>query len=96
MPVIRRAAAPVQRALVSMPDRSDPCADRKSPFATVAEAAAYSKLSQRTVRDLVHRGVFKLVPNPPNPETGIVPEKPWRLLWSEVETYAAAQMREAA
>jgi hypothetical protein len=94
MPVIRRLAAPVKSEPVSIPDH--PCADRRSPFATVAEAAAYSKLSQRTVRDLVHRGVFKLVPNPPNPETGAVPEKPWRLLWSEVEAYAAAQMREAA
>jgi hypothetical protein len=56
----------------------------------VAAAAAYLKESKRTVRELVARGVFKLAPNSNGKE------KPWRLLWPEIETHAAAQMRKAA
>jgi hypothetical protein len=93
MPVTRRPAPP--KELPARPPDT-PCPERKSPFASILEAAEYLKLSQRTVRDLVHVGVFKIVPNPPNPKTGMVPEKPWRLLWSDIETHAAAQMREAA
>ena len=88
MPVIRRklaaASAPVSASLNS------PCEDRKSPFATVAEAAAYLKESKRTVRELVARGVFKLALN----STG--KEKPWRLLWSEIESHAVEQVKRAA
>jgi hypothetical protein len=62
----------------------------KSPFATVAEASAFLKESKRTVRELVARKVFKLVPNS-NGKT-----KPWRLLWSEIESHATEQTRQAA
>jgi len=89
MPVIRRPAAPIQSAPAPAPI-DNPCGDRKSPFASVAEAAAYLKESERTVRELVHRKVFKLVPNSNGKE------KPWRLLWLEIEAHAAAQMRKAA
>ena len=88
MPVIRRSAAPIKSESVSAPE--NPCADRKSPFASVAEAAVYLHESKRTVRELVGRGVFKLAPNSSGKE------KPWRLLWVEIETHAAAQMRKAA
>jgi excisionase family DNA binding protein len=90
MPVTRRPAPPIEPVPVPTPDRPDPCADRKSPFATVAEAAVYLKESQRTVRELIHRKVFKLVPNSNGKE------KPWRLRWSDIESHAAVQMREAA
>jgi len=89
MPVIRRPAAPVKSEPVSIPVEN-PCADRKSPFASVAEAADFLKESKRTVREMVARGVFKLAPNSNGKE------KPWRLLWAEIETHAAAQMRKAA
>jgi hypothetical protein len=87
MPVIRRSAAPIEPPA---PPPGNPCPDRRSPFATVAEAAVYLKESERTVRELVHRKVFKLVPNSNGKE------KPWRLRWSDIETHAAAQMKEAA
>jgi len=87
MPVIRHPVAPVE----SIPGpTNNPCSDRKSPFATVAEAALYLKESKRTVRESVARGVFKLAPNSNGKE------KPWRLLWSEIEAHAAVQMRKAA
>jgi hypothetical protein len=88
MPVIRRPATPVSVAEASAPVNNS--GDRKSPFASVAEASAYLKESKRTVRELIARGVFKLVPNSNRKE------KPWRLLWSEIEAHAEAQMREAA
>ena len=87
-PVIRRPATPVEPPPVLAPV-DNPC-DHKSPFASVAEAAVYLKESERTVRELVHRKVFKLVPNSSGKE------KPWRLLWVEIEAHAAAQMRKAA
>lgn len=93
MPVIRRPAAPIE---LPAPLSGNPCPDRKSPFALVHEASEHLKLSKRTVRDLIHSGIFKLVPNPPNRKTGVVPEKPWRLLWSEIEAYTATEMRKAA
>jgi len=86
-PVIRRPVASVEATPAPAPN---PCEDRKSPFASVAAAAAYLKESKRTVRELVTRGVFKLAPNSNGKE------KPWRLLWPEIETHAAAQMRKAA
>jgi hypothetical protein len=81
MPVIRRAAPPETPA---------PNPDRKSPFASVAEASTYLKESKRTVRELVAREVFKLVPNSNGKE------KPWRLLWTQLEAHAAKQMEQAA
>jgi hypothetical protein len=87
-PVIRRLAVPVEP--ISLP-LSNPCGeDRKSPFASVAEAASYLKESKRTIRELIARGVFKLAVNSNGKE------KPWRLLWSEIEVHAAEQMRKAA
>jgi hypothetical protein len=87
-PVTRRPAAPIS---VPTPAPIDnPFGDRKSPFASVVEASAYLKESKRTVRELVARGVFKLAPN----SNGKV--KPWRLLWSEIEAHATAQMGKAA
>jgi hypothetical protein len=56
----------------------------------VAAAAVYLKESKRTVRELVARGVLKLAPNSNGKE------KPWRLLWSEIEAHATAQMMRAA
>ena len=86
-PVIRRPAAPVSITPISTPAVNP---ERKSPFSTVAEASTYLKESKRTIRELVARGVFKLVPN----SNGKA--KPWRLLWSEIEAHAAAQIRKAA
>ena len=87
-PVIRRPATPVELPPVLAPV-DNPC-DHKSPFASVTEAAVYLKESERTVRELIARGVFKLAPNSNGKE------KPWRLLRSEIEVHAAAQMRKAA
>ncbi len=87
MPVIRRPAAATQSAPTPI---DNPCGDRKSPFASVAEAASYLKESKRTVRELIARGVFKLAPNSNGKE------KPWRLLRSEIEVHAAEQMKKAA
>ena len=86
MPVKRLPAVPVVLAAPV----TNPCEDRKSPFASVAVAAAYLKESKRTIRELVARGVFKLAPNSNGKE------KPWRLLWSEIEAHATAQMKKAA
>jgi len=89
MPVKRRkllAVIPISTS--SVPDRI--LSNRKSPFASVADAAVYLKESKRTVRELVGRGVFKLVPNSNGKE------KPWRLLWSEIENHAAFQIQKAA
>jgi hypothetical protein len=84
-PVIRRPAAPIS---ISTPT---PATDeRKSPFASVAEAATYLHESKRTVRELIGRGVFRLAPNSNGKE------KPWRLLWGEIESHAAAQIKKAA
>jgi hypothetical protein len=93
MPVERRPAPPI-----SVPPPATPIfvpaplnsGDRTSPFASVAEASTYLKESKRTVRELVARGVFKLAPNSNGKE------KPWRLLWSEIEAQAAEQMERAA
>ncbi len=85
-PVMRRPAAPVPLPAPA----SNPCEDRKSPFASIAAAAEYLKESKRTVRELVARGVFKLAPNSNGKE------KPWRLLWPEIENHAAAQMKKVA
>ena len=87
MPVIRRVIAPVEPSPVPP---NNPCGDRNSPFASVAEAATYLKESKRTIRELLARGVFKLAQNSNGKE------KPWRLLWSEIEAHAAAQIRKAA
>ncbi len=87
-PVIRRVVAPVEP--ISAPLNNPRGGDRKSPFASVAEAASYLKESKRTVRESVSRGVFKLAPNSNGKE------KPWRLLWSEVEAHAAEQIKKAA
>jgi hypothetical protein len=87
MPVIRRSAAPIKSALVPI---DNPCIDRKSPFASVAETSAYLKESKRTIRELIARGIFKLAPNSNGKE------KPWRLLWVEVEAHATAQIKKAA
>ena len=87
-PVIRRLATPVEPPPVLAPV-DNPC-DHKSPFASVTEAAVYLKESERTVRELVHRRVLKLVPNSNGKE------KPWRMLWVEIEAHATAQMRKAA
>ncbi len=88
MPVIRRViAAPVEPVPAPV---NNPCEDRKSPFASVAEAASYLKESKRTVRELIARGVFKLAANSNGKE------KPWRLLRSEIEVHAAEQMKKAA
>jgi hypothetical protein len=86
MPVNRRPAAP----LVPSVPKSSILDERKSPFASVAEAAVYLLESKRTVRELVGRGVLKLVPNSNGRK------KPWRLLWSEVEAHAASQIERAA
>ena len=87
-PVIRRPIAPVEPPPVPL---NNPCGeDRKSPFASVAEAASYLKESKRTVRELIARGVFKLAANSNGKE------KPWRLLRSEIEVHAAEQMKKAA
>jgi hypothetical protein len=89
MPVKRRkllAVIPISTS--SVPDQI--LSNRKSPFASVADAAVYLKESKRTVRELVGRGVFKLVPNSNGKE------KPWRLLWSEIENHAAFQIQKAA
>jgi hypothetical protein len=88
MPVIRRSVAPAP-VLITAP-APNPCEDRKSPFASVAEAAAYLKESKRTVREMVGRETFKLAPNSNGKE------KPWRLLWSEIEAHATAQTKRAA
>ena len=85
MPVKRLPAAPI-----SIPAPAADLPERKSPFATVAEASSYLKESKRTVRELVARGVFRLAPN----SNGAV--KPWRLLWSEIQNHAAAQIKKAA
>lgn len=86
MPVERRPAPPISIPAPA-PINSG---DRKSPFASVAEAAAYLRESKRTVRELVARRVFKLAPNSNGKE------KPWRLLWAEIETHAAMQIKKAA
>jgi hypothetical protein len=88
VPVIRRPASPIS---VPVPAPvNNPCGDRKSPFASVAEASAYLKESKRTVRELVARGIFKLAPNSNGKE------KPWRLLWPDIEAHAGAQIKKAA
>jgi hypothetical protein len=86
-PVIRRPAAPVFITPTSTPAINP---ERKSPFASVAEAATYLHESKRTAREMVARGVFKLAPN----SNGAA--KPWRLLWVEVEQHAANQIKKAA
>jgi hypothetical protein len=70
--------------------RQQPILSVKSPFASVAEAATYLLESKRTVRELVARGVFRLAPNSNGRE------KPWRLLWSEIEAHAVSQIEMAA
>ena len=86
-PVIRRPAAPV---FITPTSTSAINPERKSPFATVAEAAVYLKESKRTVREMGARGVFKLAPN----SNGAA--KPWRLLWVEISAHADKQIERAA
>ena len=51
-----------------------------SPFASVEEAAWYLHVSTRTIRDLKHVGILKLVPHP-----GKKPDaKPWRFLYADL------------
>jgi hypothetical protein len=81
-PVRRRPATPVP--LIEL---KPGCVE--TPFANVAEAAAYLRESKRTVRELVHRGVFKLAPNSNGRE------KPWRLVWFQIQQHATEQIRAA-
>jgi hypothetical protein len=61
-------------------EKHPPC---RSPFATVEVAAWYLHVSTRTIRDLKHVGILKLVPHP-----GKKPDaKPWRFLYADLDCH---------
>jgi helix-turn-helix protein len=90
MPVIRRKAPPLPET-ESQPVVQTPLAPRQSPLATVEEAALYLKVSQRSIRELKHLKVLKLIPHP-----GMKPNaKPWRFLYADLDRHIEEMRREA-
>jgi excisionase family DNA binding protein len=88
-PVFRRKAPPVREPeSESVVEVHPPC---RSPFASVEEAAKYLHVSQRTVRELKHLGILKIVPH-----YGKDPDaKPWRFLYSDLDRHIE-EMKKAA
>jgi excisionase family DNA binding protein len=89
VPVKRRKAPPAP--LESAPETKPVCSCKSSPLATVEEAASYLRVSTRTIRDLKHAGVLRLVPH-----FGKDPDaKPWRFLYADLDRHIE-EMKKAA
>jgi hypothetical protein len=65
---------------------------RRSPFASVKEAAEYLHESTRNIREMKARGILKLVPHPDKGPDA----KPWRFLFRDLDEHIEKMRGQAA